>query len=93
VLHAAHPHRCLHVAGTGHDGSLARDADSSAFTVALSQVLEAHPRPFHCVDLTSGSMAMHRTKLMHWFYLLAILCVKELIFMNWPLTLDVPSPS
>lgn len=82
----------LLVPGAGHGGTLGRDADSSAVTAAVSQVLEAHPGPFRCVDLTSASMVAHHAELVRWFYLLAIKRVEELIFVNRPWPLDVPLP-
>lgn len=84
----------LLVSGAGHGGTgtLARDADSSAVTAAVSQALEAHPGPFRCVDLTSAAMVAHHAELVRWLYLLAIKRVEELIFVNRPLPLDVPLP-
>ncbi|KAK8453121.1 hypothetical protein SEVIR_5G233201v4 [Setaria viridis] len=50
----------LLVPGAGHDGSLPRDAESSAVITAVSRVLEVHPGPFRCcVDLTIGYMDAH----------------------------------
>ena len=72
TLHTTRPYQCLHVLGASHNGSLTHDADSSADTVVALQVLEAHTGPFRCMDLTGGFMPMQRTKLMRWFYLLAI---------------------
>ena len=72
TLHTTRPYQCLHVLGASHNGSLTHDVNSSADIVVAFQVLEAHPGPFHCMDLTGGSMAVQRTELMRWFYLLAI---------------------
>jgi hypothetical protein len=78
----------LVVPSAGHGGN----ALSGAVTAVVSQVLEAHPGPFRCVDLTSNSMAAHHAELVRWFYLLATKGVEELIFVNRPWPLDVPLP-
>ncbi|CAN6170022.1 unnamed protein product [Urochloa humidicola] len=68
------------------------DDTSRAAVAAASRVLEAHPGPFRCVQLTRGHMAAHRPDMERWLKLLAAKGVQDLTFINRPWPLDFPLP-
>ncbi|CAN6207779.1 unnamed protein product [Urochloa humidicola] len=70
------------------------DDTTSVVSVAVaSRVLEAHPGPFRCVQLTRGHMASHQAEMVLWLKLLATKGVQELAFINRPWPLDFPLPA
>ncbi|CAN6170024.1 unnamed protein product [Urochloa humidicola] len=70
------------------------DDITSVVSVAVaSRVLEAHPDPFRCVQLTRGHMASHQAEMERWLKILADKGVQELAFINRPWPLDFPLPA
>ncbi|CAN6164047.1 unnamed protein product [Urochloa humidicola] len=69
------------------------DITSMVAVAVASRVLEAHPGPFRCVQLTRGHMASHQAEMESWLKILADKGVQELAFINRPWPLDFPLPA
>ncbi|KAJ1284160.1 hypothetical protein BS78_03G183700 [Paspalum vaginatum] len=67
--------------------------DSLGVTNGVSDVLDAHPGPFRCLQITCCYLDLNREKIDGWLQLVADKGVDELAFIDRPWPLDLPLPT